>query len=480
MALVGTDNKIDTANKTSVSGKQNTVTQSDDVNIIGQGNTVSNSDRQNVIGNNNKAVNLSSGILIGDYQKLSASGESVIIGSLSPAEQEVGTNEQGGGSVVLGYHTVSNGGNNAVVGRKARSNGSMNTVTGYNTSISGIDGSFTPMFSSAYGSLNQIAADEEGFDGDLANSVLGSMNKIANSGNSLALGAGNRINHAFTGLDNGVYTNFGNNPLFELMMDTGHDNPYRDRYAEIISEFADSSSGSVVALGNGNTTDYAVRSQLIGTNNSLRGQAGALSSNTTMNGYRNVGSNLKNVTLMGSENKVTDASASTIIGDFHSLTGGKNNIILGSMATKERIKEKTYTQTGIDNSGNTVTGSSFTYMEKAIVADKEHTPNVNNAVKIGYNTDVQKDNGVALGSMSVASTDAGIYGLDPLGGKILTSDADIAKLSGKESEISQLNAALPNQKNIYEEAKTAYEASVTDYLQKKFCLYSGFNEIQFF
>lgn len=254
VALVGTDNKIDTANKTSVSGKQNTVTQSDDVNIIGQGNTVSNSDRQNVIGNNNKAVNLSSGILIGDYQKLSASGESVIIGSLSPAEQEVGTNEQGGGSVVLGYHTVSNGGNNAVVGRKARSNGSMNTVT----------------------------------------------------------------------------------------------------------------------------------------------------------------------------------------------------------------------------------GSSFTYIEKAIVADKEHTPNVNNAVMIGYNTDVQKDNGVALGSMSVASTDAGIYGLDPLAGKILTSDADIAKLSGKESEISQLNAALPNQKNIYEEAKTAYEASVTDYLQKKFCLYSGFNEIQFF
>lgn len=152
-------------------------------------------------------MNLSSGILIGDYQKLNASGESVIIGSLSPAEQEVGTNEQGGGSVVLGYHTVSNGGNNGVVGRKARSNGSMNTVTGYNTSISGIDGSFTPMFSSAYGSLNQIAANEEGFDGDLANSVLGSMNKIANSGNSLALGAGNRINHAFTGLDNGVYTN---------------------------------------------------------------------------------------------------------------------------------------------------------------------------------------------------------------------------------------------------------------------------------
>ena len=43
VALVGIDNEIDTANRTSVSGKQNTVTQSDDVNIIGQGNTVSNS-----------------------------------------------------------------------------------------------------------------------------------------------------------------------------------------------------------------------------------------------------------------------------------------------------------------------------------------------------------------------------------------------------------------------------------------------------
>ena len=157
VALVGTDNKIDTANKTSVSGKQNTVTQSDDVNIIGQGNTVSNSDRQNVIGNNNTITKRDA-------------------------------------STVSSYQGIVR-------------NNAFDLVLEMNNTITGIDGSFTPMFSSAYGSLNQIAANEEGFDGDLANSVLGSMNKIANSGNSLALGAGNRINHAFTGLDNGVYTN---------------------------------------------------------------------------------------------------------------------------------------------------------------------------------------------------------------------------------------------------------------------------------
>ena len=67
VALVGTDNKIDTANKTSVSGKQNTVTQSDDVNIIGQGNTVSNSDRQNIIGNNNTITKRDAGT-VSSYQ----------------------------------------------------------------------------------------------------------------------------------------------------------------------------------------------------------------------------------------------------------------------------------------------------------------------------------------------------------------------------------------------------------------------------
>ncbi|EHM39685.1 hypothetical protein, partial [Anaeroglobus geminatus] len=44
---------------------------------------------------------------------------------------------------------------------------------------------------------------------------------------------------------------------------------------------------------------------------------------------------------------------------------------------------------------------------------KKHTANISNAVMLGYNTDVEKDGGVALGADSVASIDKGIAGFDP-------------------------------------------------------------------
>ena len=44
---------------------------------------------------------------------------------------------------------------------------------------------------------------------------------------------------------------------------------------------------------------------------------------------------------------------------------------------------------------------------------KSHTANISNAVMLGYNTDVEKDGGVAIGADSVASVDKGVAGYDP-------------------------------------------------------------------
>ena len=161
--------------------------------------------------------------------------------------------------------------------------------------------------------------------------------------------------------------------------------------------------GSVVTMGNGNTSDYAVHSQIIGSGNILTGTANTPSINNTINGYGNTGRNVERVSMMGTGNNISGSTADVVIGDYHHMDGGKNNVILGSMATEKKTVEKTYTMK--DASGNVILEKKYKVTENVPI--KSHTANISNAVMLGYNTDVEKDGGVALGADSVASVDKG-------------------------------------------------------------------------
>ena len=167
--------------------------------------------------------------------------------------------------------------------------------------------------------------------------------------------------------------------------------------------------GSVVTMGNGNTSDYAVHSQIIGSGNILTGTANTPSINNTINGYGNTGRNVERMSMMGTGNNMSGSTADVVIGDYHHMDGGKNNVILGSMATEKKIVEKTYTMK--DASGNVILEKKYKVTENVPI--KSHTANISNAVMLGYNTDVEKDGGVAIGADSVASVDKGAAGYDP-------------------------------------------------------------------
>ena len=167
--------------------------------------------------------------------------------------------------------------------------------------------------------------------------------------------------------------------------------------------------GSVVTMGNGNTSDYAVHSQIIGSGNILTGTANTPSINNTINGYGNTGRNVERMSMMGTGNNISGSTADVVIGDYHHMDGGKNNVILGSMATEKKTVEKTYTMK--DASGNVILEKKYKVMENVPI--KSHTANISNAVMLGYNTDVEKDGGVAIGADSVASVDKGAAGYDP-------------------------------------------------------------------
>ena len=177
---------------------------------------------------------------------------------------------------------------------------------------------------------------------------------------------------------------------------------------------------------------------------------------------------MNRVAVVGTGNKISDGTSDVVIGDYHEMSGGTNNVILGAMATKEDVVSKTYTPSLGNSSGapGGYTGIPIPYNVRATVPTKTHTANVSNAVMLGYNTDVQKSGGVALGSESVSSVDAGVYGYSPDTNQNIQNDTEIAKLTGKTARLAQLNGDLPGLSSAYTAKKADYEGKVNDFLAK--------------
>ena len=423
--VIGDSNKITDRNAGTVSGKQEERTKNVSDLVIGKGNDISGNDTYmkgyeslTVIGNNNKAVNPSSSIVIGDNQKLSAIKESVVIGSMTPEEKADPDIGQKHASVVVGYHAQSGtrdgGGMNVALGHGAKAYGWQETVTGIKSIVeagSGYDG----YLASVYGGLNTVASNKADQNDGMANTVVGTLNKTEGANGALVFGAGNSVTHSFGTAPTDEDGNSMNEHWSDAILGGGQkyamgEGPLgHDELRKAMGLAMSTGGGSVVTMGNGNTSDYAVHSQIIGSGNILTGTANTPSINNTINGYGNTGRNVERMSMMGTGNNMSGSTADVVIGDYHHMDGGRNNVILGSMATEKKTVEKTYTMK--DASGNVILEKKYKVTENVPI--KSHTANISNAVMLGYNTDVEKDGGVAIGADSVASVDKGVAGYDP-------------------------------------------------------------------
>ena len=396
--------------------------------VIGKGNDISGNDTYmkgyeslTVIGNNNKAVNPSSSIVIGDNQRLSAIEESVVIGSMTPEEKADPDIQQKHASVVVGYHaqsgTGAGGGMNVALGHGAKAYGWQETVTGIKSIVeagSGYDG----YLASVYGGLNTVASNKADQNDGMANTVVGTLNKTEGANGALVFGAGNSVTHSFGTAPTDEDGNSMNEHWSDAILGGGQkyamgEGPLgHDELRKAMGLAMSTGGGSVVTMGNGNTSDYAVHSQIIGSGNILTGIANTPSINNTINGYGNTGRNVERMSMMGTGNNMSGSTADVVIGDYHHMDGGKNNVILGSMATEKKTVTKTYTMK--DASGNVILEKKYKVTENVPI--KSHTANISNAVMLGYNTDVEKDGGVAIGADSIASVDKGVAGYDPAAG----------------------------------------------------------------
>ena len=422
--VIGDSNKITDRNAGTVSGHQEERTKNVSDLVIGKGNKIEGNstymkgyESLTVIGNNNEMVNPGAGIVIGDNQKVGAIKESVVIGSMTPEEKADSDIQQKHASVVVGYHAQSGtrdgGGMNVALGHGAKAYGWQETVTGIKSIVeagSGYDG----YLASVYGGLNTVASNKADQNDGMANTVVGTLNKTEGANGALVFGAGNSVTHSFgtapTDEDGNSMNEHWSDAIIGGQQYAMGEGPLgHDEIRKAMGLAMSTGGGSVVTMGNGNTSDYAVHSQIIGSGNILTGTANTPSINNTINGYGNTGRNVERMSIMGTGNNMSGSTADVVIGDYHHMDGGKNNVILGSMATEKKTVTKTYTMK--DASGNVILEKKYKVTENVPI--KSHTANISNAVMLGYNTDVEKDGGVAIGADSVASVDKGVAGYDP-------------------------------------------------------------------
>ena len=448
--VTGSSNQVVIGDKNTITGRDegtnsgNRISGISDI-TIGQGNYLGGAytyrntwDTLTVIGNNNNGKEhqeISSGIIIGDNQTIGGPEgiiDSIAIGSLSPFEQAEKDGKTakyvvGRNSTIIGYHTTNPNGESVVIGNRSQANSHFETITGPRSIIEGAGyDSDTGNFSSIYGAFNTIknGSSQDDVDG-FGNSINGSLNVTSNARGAMIMGVGNTVEHSkgqdYTAKSAAGETttkdswlndlSFGGD-YYNLGVNGDLDISYDDM-RRAIHDYMAASGGAVSVLGNSNTADYAIRSQILGTGNILKGAEDSTSAYNTISGFANTGSNVNRTSIVGTGNNLKNGEDNVVIGDYHQLDGGKHNVILGSMASKEQEVKKTSVFAALE-APNIPAGTdpTITYTVKEQVPVKANTSNIENAVMLGYNTDVTQNGGVAVGSDSVASTAKDVTGLD--------------------------------------------------------------------
>lgn len=499
----GSGNTISASRNQQVIGDNNTIMGRDDGTVtdyqhpegrepnvsdltIGRGNFIRSTDTYRnewdslkVIGNNNRADfkiesagGPAAGIVIGDNQNIDGIKDSIVIGSLSPSEQQLSPSGQpkekgeiddlysvGANSIIIGYHTkIKQYGEGIVVGNRSQGIGIYETIMG-SRSIIGSDtsdlDSGSGALASIYGAFNKIedadspaesAADVDG----VGNSINGSLNITSSARGTMIMGVGNTVTHSkgpdilgkdedtpgATGywVSSGLYGASYYAQGADTVAEGNNLNISYDEMRNSWQKYMETSGGAVSVLGNSNNADYAIRSQILGTGNTLQGSETDMSAYNTVSGFANTGTNIKRSAIVGTGNTLENGEDNVVIGDYHNLENGKHNVILGSMDSTEKQVTKqsksAWAKTYEHPDGT------FEYTVTEQVPVKEHKNDIENAVMVGYNTDVTQNGGVALGSDSIASTEAGKTGYDAKGKTHAASDKDYATWVSTDAAVS--------------------------------------------
>ena len=265
------------------------------------------------------------------------------------------------GSIAIGVNAHSYGEEAVTLGYNSFSRGQGSVIIGetsdhYNGANPVKDGQFDQ--SIIVGSQNQVYALEKD-SGGREDTILGSKNNITESHGTFVRGVGNYVADAYNA---------------EVM--TADEKKQLEGYLREAEGAPESPIGlfekersHVTVDGDGNAVAGAIYTRVSGVSNEIS------SSNDKPKSSYNI--------VTGNRNTLGDSSHNLILGDNHELEDVKGNIIIGSLTKKAKTTKS-------------------------------------NVTILGNDANVSVNGGVALGTDSVADTDAKVAGYDPLTGEAST------------------------------------------------------------
>jgi putative lipoprotein len=267
------------------------------------------------------------------------------------------------------------------VGANSFSNGAFTTNTGtYNIISSDYTGGrfSTPVKNFAAtvnGSFNSVESyDSWSSTAGVANTVMGTANRVADSNGALVYGAGNEITNSRARIDNLNAENVASAKEFA--------NKLR---GSIISS---NGGGATMAIGGGNKADNTKSTAIIGVNNSVVG-ADASSQNNFVAGVNNKLKDVNNSVIIG-------------VGDKDYVTSGLNNIV--SIGTNAKVTADNSIALGSNSVANSAVATASANINGRTYSFAGATPV--GTVSVGDSDKERTITNVAAGHISNTSTDA--------------------------------------------------------------------------
>ena len=266
------------------------------------------------------------------------------------------------------------------VGANSFSNGAFTTNTGtYNIISSDYTGGrfSTPVKNfgaTVNGSFNSVESyDSWSSTAGVANTVMGTANRVADSNGALVYGAGNEITNSRARIDNLNAENVASAKEFA--------NKLR---GSIISS---NGGGATMAIGGGNKADNTRSTAIIGVNNSVVGSS-ASSKNNFVAGINNKLENVNNSVVIG-------------VGDKDYVTSGLNNIV--SIGTNAKVTADNSISLGSDSVANSAVATASASLNGRTYNFAGINPVGN--VSVGDSNKERTITNVAAGRISSTSTD---------------------------------------------------------------------------
>lgn len=267
------------------------------------------------------------------------------------------------------------------VGANSFSNGAFTTNTGtYNIISSDYTGGrfSTPVKNFAAtvnGSFNSVESyDSWSSTAGVANTVMGTANRVSDSNGALVYGAGNEITNSRARIDNLNAENVASAKEFA--------NKLRE---SIISS---NGGGATMAIGGGNKAANTKSTAIIGVNNSVVG-ADASSQNNFVAGVNNKLKDVNNSVIIG-------------VGDKDYVTSGLNNIV--SIGTNAKVTADNSIALGSNSVANSAVATASANINGRTYSFAGATPV--GTVSVGDSDKERTITNVAAGRISNTSTDA--------------------------------------------------------------------------